>query len=1132
MNMDSQEKWIPLNDSHIKEHITGKAPVALFTKNLKDQISFGVIDFDYPWDYPDVVEIQRIFMTKYDVPCYLAASSRKGWHLIFFWSEWTDMRLFISFWDHVYTESGFASWVNEGRQGFDGKNYKPPETFPSRLSYGDNVVTSLSCKAIKPPMVESRMKFKYNCFYKELEPSPVVIVDQWEYLANTVQMSPEYFAGVIAKHEIQLIDPSSRRTGRRVLLDAKGLELSSTEIVPKGKIDKVLKGCAAMGDIIDSEKMTHNKRLVLGIIAQHTEGGEERLLELIKGKKNWSQDETKKNLLYLKEKRYCPMTCDSMQKAGVCVKGIHPTEGPAKDHCLQPREVNGELIPPSPYRFALKNSKKDEATFSRLSRPIQDALELISSCGSRSLKPGDAEYDLASHNLRSSCVDAWARLEDMRAAEKGKMLSFLQAVPGFTKSDTKNLEREAKEKRKEAQTKDLQSDRTVLHFFRASWKISNGKYVRVKIDAKGNEVCEDISEFIVHIDNDVTEVRNLETIKSLKDLNENGSNRYISGSIVTTDNKIYSFKKFPASEMFDAKLSGFKKHISLTAGTDIGIYPNEEPFVLRCIEKFNSIPSKQKEDVTKKKILVKEVGWNGGCYLVSNMIISPRGIHNTSISYELAQENYMIEVDPRDWSKRMPAAAYGKSGVPEFHPAVMAEDKNEMKDLLLHFLNDFLSWHKAPITYIGTGFTLAAALQDLLDPTLHHFSPTLFYAGLTGKGKTEVVKAFQKFYGPWNNVVKFEGSLKFKTDLPSYFNDMMVVLDDYKRNFMKSKDLGQLIHNVYDRGTRNRLEKTGDAKDVEPSKGFLMIGGEDVFENEASAAARCLIVDFPAHSLSDDNADNFAKVLKNKDKYSAITAAVIARYIQKTGSNDAGLSGQLQVWFDEGCNKFAASEEYSKDNADRVVKNISLVYMAFRAFTQMCYEQYGVIGVDRLDDLNRQMVSACSIVCENTFRKIKEDKAGVNFLKEVTDLLQTQGEKYYIAGTGGVHPTAVTSVCIGWRDKVDYNCINLYVNTIIAALKDKYKSDKLFQSAKTIGNTLLEDGHVAIFQDSEKPFRRITNPDSKLRVDVLTIKFSSLFDVDESQLPNKDFDPPDFHSYSNVTKMPYKNWAPGSERSQ
>lgn len=1130
MNMDNQEKWIPLDDNHIKAHIGGTAPVALFTKNMQDQIHFGVIDFDFPWDYQDVVEVQRLVMTKYEVPCYLAASSRKGWHLLFFWNDWIDMRLFVSFWDHIYVESGMAGWVKEGKATSDGKFYKPPEIFPSRLSYGDNQITSLTCKAIKPPMVEPRMKFGYNCFYKELEGSPQAVVDQWAYLDATVQMPIEYFDGVIKKHEIPLVDPSARRIGRQALLDPNGVEISATEIKPKGKLEKIFKNCSAAKAALDSTAPTHDQRLMLGILSLHTEGGQEKFLELVKGKPAiWSQDITKKELLYLAEKRYCPLTCKSMQEKGICQKGVHPTEGAAKDHCLEPREINGELIPPSPYRFALKNSKKDEATYAKLSRPIQDACELVTACAQRNLKKGNADYDRAFIDYRTSVVDAYSRMEDMRASEKGQMLSFLEAgLPYITKAELKVIAKEAREKRKELQTKDLQSDRTVLHFFRSSYKISNGKYVRVKIDAKGNEVSEDISECVVHIDSDVTEVKNLEAVSNEKDLNESCHNRYISGSVVTTKNKVYTFKKFPTAELYDSKLAAFKKHISLTAGTDFGIFPGEEPYVMRCIHEFNSISSQANDDVTKKKILVREVGWNGGCYLVDNMIINSSGIHSTKISYPVGKDSYMVEVDPRDWARRMPSADYGKSGVPEFHPAVISKDESEMKDLLLHFINNFLPWHRSPITYVGAGFAWAAALQDLLDPSLHHFSPTLFYVGLTGKGKTEVVKALQKFYGPWNNVPKFEGSTKSKLDLPAYFNDMAVVIDDYKKNFMKSKELSRLIHSVYDRGVRSRLDRNSEAKDVDPSKGFLIVGGEDIFENESSAAARSLIVDFPTFSLNEENEDNFHQVLKYKDKYSAITAALIAKCIHK--NKDKGdLRGQLQAWFDEGLKLFEASDEYVKDNADRVVKNISLVYMAFRAFTQMCYEQYKVIDVQKLDELNNELRNACNIVCMNTFKKIKEDKAGVSFISEISDLLQAQGEKYYISGNGVERTASAMGICIGWRDHLEKGWINLFPKVILAALRDKYKGDKDFQSTKTIGNALLEDGHVAKFQDSEKPFRRVTNPYTRIRMEVLTIKAESIYDESQPTLTTP-YDPPSFESYSNVKHI--RNYAPGAERDQ
>jgi hypothetical protein len=147
----------------------------------------------------------------------------------------------------------------------------------------------------------------------------------------------------------------------------------------------------------------------------------------------------------------------------------------------------------------------------------------------------------------------------------------------------------------------------------------------------------------------------------------------------------------------------------------------------------------------------------------------------------------------------------------------------------------------------------------------------------------------------------------------------------------------------------------------------------------------------------------------------------------------------------------------------------------------------------------------------------------MNFINEISDLLHSQGEKYYIDGFGPPRSSHIGSVCLGWRDPKDTHTINILPNAVLVALKEKYKSDKNFQSTTTIANALLEDGHIALFQDSEKPFRRVVSP-TRTRVLVMTIRAASLFAEEPTLGPNTSFDPPDFKDFKPVSSA-LKNYA-------
>ena len=194
MNMDKGNR-IPLTDEHIANHINGTYPIALFPKLPDDTIRFACVDFDYPWDFASVAAVRATITHPSGrwggVPCYLARSSRKGWHLWFFFSDWMNMKLFTSFWSDVIRKTDIYDIVNQEKQDEDGKFHPLPELFPRMTSFGDGAnPESFKCGAIKPPMVEPRMKYGFNAFYKEKEANPIVEADQWKVLSEVKTQTP------------------------------------------------------------------------------------------------------------------------------------------------------------------------------------------------------------------------------------------------------------------------------------------------------------------------------------------------------------------------------------------------------------------------------------------------------------------------------------------------------------------------------------------------------------------------------------------------------------------------------------------------------------------------------------------------------------------------------------------------------------------------------------------------------------------------------------------------------------------------------------------------------------------------------------------------------------------------------
>lgn len=1147
LNIDKiTDKRIPLSDEDIVKHITGQAPIAIFQKLVDDTIKFAVVDFDHPWDYSHVVEVQTFVWKTLGIPCYMAKSSRKGWHLIFFFSAWLDMRFFTSFWPYVVQETMIDGIVLSHTTSSDDKPFLYPEVFPRPASYGDQDPVSLTCGAIKPPMVEPRMALGFNAFHKEFEPQPFCVPDQWNYLANTKQIDPDWFINRVKELNIEVVASAKKRArpAPKVDDDMGGAVLHDREQKPKGNFTKVLKSCPALREAYDfTGKPSHFQRLALGIIAASCKDGHEHILKLCEtNPQNWQREETEKHLKYITG-RYAPYTCEKLQMMGVCHKGLHPTKGDKKDHCLEPREVDGEKIPPSPYRFAVQRTAKEDVTFDKLKTVVMAGRELIEGAAKRGYRPGTHEYDSAFTKYKEALIDAYHRVNFLKdPQEQATFRTFLDSQD-VTKTVLKDVRAEAKKRQRRSAEQEWMNDEHCVNIHGRKYRIKDHHaYVMVKFNEKeGVEEEIQLTNFIVIIEKGKLRMENLANRRF-----DGAQARTLSGKIKFKGNRTIDFVDIPTTDFESPSLGRLYDRLANLCEPGAFTYEKRPDDIRNCIKEFNR--DRRLGDNYRDILSVDDVGWNGDVYLVSNAYVSDDTAHPMAFDEHAtvklsADEHAFIELNTSRW-KKLAISSANESKAPAFD--VLSSDR--LRSLLDHFFKSFLKWHQPEVTYVGAGFALAACIQRFFPQRVRTISPSLFFVGEFEGGKSEVIKALQNFYGPYEQVFNWASVSEVNLlNVVHLFKDMVIGIDDYKKSTTgddsKVIKFIQVVYDRYGRGVHDVY--SNETRESKPAAGLFLMGGEDIFESEPSAATRCIFVDFNKYKrIHEENLEEYMQIQANRKSYSAITANLIQWSLRKAKDNP----NMWEEWYQDALNLFGSARQESS-NATRIINNVSLAHMGFRALLTMADEQCQSFGVEVSKPLLQQHMinlnKACLGIINDTLRKLQEDKASTRFLRDVVELLVSNPNQFYIEGHG-TRPNNNVATRLGWVGERTPDIINLIPDTVVREICRKHNisgQKKIMQTQRTIGFALLNDGYLAKVTEGREPYYKgaFVDPDTKQKSqpNVFAIKKAALF-AGEFEPPNPPEDMVE-RAKEALTKevaakkqdqRQVKNYAPGAAQSR
>lgn len=1029
------KEYRKLTDEVIWDHLSGKQEIALYMLR-QEGVRFGAIDFDKGTVFEDA-KAARDLSVSCGLPCYIARSTKKGYHLYWFFSDFIQAHEFTSFTRYLYEELGF----------YDRARLNPeigiPENFPKQTVCVEGKLGN----CIKVPMMEPRMREGRNCWVDD-EAVPIPIEKQWEFLEKTQYVTPEAFKKVLEEKNIEILKaPASRDRARARQEEGRDPGTTVSTIKPFGNFWNVIEGCPALREYWAKDEsgkyiwdhnnpkgLFHRARYASMVVAMSTTNGEEEII------KRWP-DKGRYHIEHAKSQGYSPVTCRWMQENSVCHVGRHPK---CNDHCIKrippviyeegKRKVNPDNLPedqwpdPSPIRFATdRNLSADD---------IIDRLTLLFR-GSKAKTDEDkakaAEYMPANPEERiMGLLDRGLSLEE---DDWAKVKNHILANKYMTKKDLETKEKSILKKRKKDQeTKKEASDRA----HHKSFKFGNDEffdkegigYFRVWHDIKGNRCEEQLTNFTVLIHEEQVVIR----IKDSEDLIDQqiAEDRTIKGTLVVDSQKLTI--DVPYLEWIVSPETFFRTLSRIGGGALIYRRANFD-HIRNCINEF----SKERR-VTRK--VSRQIGYHRlkgrDVYITPSVLVDKDAVR--------VNEEFVVEPFKDDASRCLDFKALSEE---------------EFKALGRHIVDEYFSCNNAVLTMTTFAHAMAAAIiPQIAEAVGYKKAPVLWLAGSQSGGKTFVAEAAQNFYGDFDVVQNATGSAKSKLHAGFNFRHAFMLVDDYKKNLVDpfQKEFPLFVQNAYDRSGRTALHRNGKAREqIDRVRGLICITGEDVIESEASSLSRSIMVDVTFK----ENRVSGGQVKIHKSNYCGFTPYFIQYVLNVPLDYLEDMWDHYYKFFYE-----PVKETHAKASPGRVCENLTLNMVAFKLAMEMLVARGSIADV-MSDEFCRIHEQNLITIRSTVFETVMQATGAKIFLEALKELVQnpTQCIVHNWPGYAAAYEVSGSCRMIGFYKENTPDTIYIYPQIAHGMVADLVrKNNKHVQSLPHVARQLYEEG----FMVSEK----------------------------------------------------------------
>jgi hypothetical protein len=1032
----SHRDYTELTDKEIWKHLSGEQEIILLMMR-EEGIRFGVVDFDRGTVFEDAKNMRDLSLS-FGVPCYIAKSTSKGYHIYWFFSDFIVPTEFTSYIRHLFEELGF----------FHRYQVTPeagmPEVFPKQRSYDVNGTGN----GIKVPMNDMKMREGRNCWMDDFE-APLPLDKQWDYLESTQLILPADFRNVLQVQNVEILQaPASQN--RQKARKAEGKDEGKLAIKQFGDFWSIVEGCPAMQQYWakdetgkfaydslypDRDGKIPQENYYSSIqLAVNTKNG----IDIVK--KRWNDAETAKKIDFAIAAGYAPMSCKTMQFNHACTKGLHPKYD---DHCLKrlapvvyeegvrkinPEGLSEDLWPdPSPIRFAEDRHLSADDIIGRLSH-IFKALK----ARSKTAKAGEAKdadvKDYLPDNPEER-IKALLRCAKRLGAEDYKRIeSHITSNKWMKVSEMKAHEKEFK--KEQAETKDQTRRKTGRSFKSVGGNeffLQNNCYVRTWRDNNGIKQEEIITNFHILIHEELTLLRAADGA----DLNnaESAEDRGFRGTIYVGNEKIpfdVNYREWTGSS------DTFFRTLTQLAGSKLQYNRPAYDHIRNCINGFSQ------EQIVHKKVS-RQIGHHTlkgqDVYIMPSVMIDKESIR--------PNEEFGVEVFADDFSKSLDFKIL---------------DEEEFKDLAQHIVADYFTCNNAVLTMTTFAHAMASVILPQVEvATGFNKSPVLWLGGSFSGGKTFVAEAAQNFFGVFKMVQSASGTAKSKLANGYNCRHAFMLIDDYKRKLVDQwgTEMPGLIQVTYDRGGRPALDRNGvQRKKVDRVRGLLCVTGEDIVENESSAISRLLLVDVPFK----ENLETGGRVKMRRTEYNGFTPYFIQFCL--------GLpKEEIKTLWDEYYQGFynPVAKTHRKVSPNRICENLALNMLAFRLCMDMLVARGAIPEVQR-DELCRTHNGNLVGIRGKVLKSVNNATGATVFLGALKELIQDAAH-YEIAGWRDTMLIERNSGCkpIGfWREKTP-DVIYIYPQIAHGLVSDMMKKNTASsQVVSHVARQLFEEGHLGV----------------------------------------------------------------------
>lgn len=980
------KRYNELTDQEIWKHIAGEQEVVLYMLQ-KEGIRFGACDFDKGNTFEDAKAVKDLSV-KLGVPCYVSRSTKKGYHVYWFFADFVQPFEFTSFIRHVYEELGFYQrWHLTPEIGL-------PEVFPKQ-GYGDGRLGN----GIKIPMIEPRMREGRNCWVNDLA-EPIDSNQQWDYLEKTELIQPEMFRSILVEQKVEILQaPASSNREKARLKEEKGETKNSLR--PFGNFLNVVEGCPAMqriwgknekGDYLGTgvpqeDKIDHDPYINSIWLAVHTVNGRDMV------KARWGDKFTQTAIDYAESNNYLPPTCAALQQKGVCQRGSDP-KSTCKTFCLKKmppvfyeegrRKVNPDDLPesqwnePSPIRFATDRNLTADDIIERIGQ-IAKTLKAQSKKGK---DDGDESRVFIHANPIERQHGLISRAVELGELDLAKIRSTVTGNKWMTKKEFDEISGRVKKEKKAEEVQKVKSAHKTVMINGDEYALINNCYERFIVDKEGVKTRKKMTNFNLEVHEEISTLKISSDRVDLVEITET-EDRDIMGTVHMEDGKNYGFQM--KHQEWGAPDKFFHALLK-SVGTGLSYSRADHDHIRNCAGEF----SKDGKVVRKS---IRQIGYH--TFKGTTVYLTP----SVLIDKDSIIENKEFKIPPfvDDVSKDL-----------DFK--IISDD--EFKDLGRHIVKDLFNANKPMFTM--TAF--AHAMQGVLIPQVKEAvgfgnNPILWLAGNQADGKTFIASAIQKFYGNFEVVQSANGTAKSRLGNGYNFRHAWMLVDDYKKHLHDpfGKEFPGLVQAAYDRSGRSALKRDGVPREkIDRIRGMLCITGEDILEADASSATRTIMMDIPL-KMDRERGEIVAKRAKD---YCGFTPRLVRFVLNMTNEEIAKLWNEYLEDFYKPCRTKPVDGDY------RVCSNLTFNMLAFHITMEMMVAE-GVIPEVQRDELCRVHQTNLAMIRDGIFEFVDKQLAARVFTETLREVLQNPA-RHYISGWPGYGDAFMAdrnSTIIGyWRE--------------------------------------------------------------------------------------------------------------------